>query len=296
MEYYASGKLMLFGEYLVLRGAACLAIPLCFGQRLFVSETGLLDITWQSECNGNIWFNCRLSPDLQIIESNDTSVASKVALLLDCIRQQNKALFEKGLHFRIVADFDRNWGFGSSSTLISCLSQWSGIDAFYLLENSFGGSGYDVACATATGPIIYQMQEKQSSAVYLYPKVTSKLLFVYSGRKQNTFTQVDNFSKINLDASRLDEMDNILIAACRATQVEDFERAMIESENILSDILGLPAIKQNNFADYPFAIKSLGAWGGDFFMASYRREDEAKAYFTQKGYPLFFTYNQLIKK
>ena len=48
-----------------------------------------------------------------------------------------------------------NWGLGSSSTLISLLSQWSGVAPEKLLSTSFGGSGYDVACATAKDAIIY---------------------------------------------------------------------------------------------------------------------------------------------
>ena len=48
--------------------------------------------------------------------------------------------------------FPRLWGLGTSSTLINNLGQWLQIDAFELLQKSFGGSGYDVACAQNNHP------------------------------------------------------------------------------------------------------------------------------------------------
>jgi hypothetical protein len=43
--------------------------------------------------------------------------------------------------------FPKKMGLGTSSTLINNIAQWLQIDAFTLLNNSFGGSGYDIACA-----------------------------------------------------------------------------------------------------------------------------------------------------
>jgi hypothetical protein len=34
--------------------------------------------------------------------------------------------------------------------------QWTQVNAFTLLDTSFGGSGYDIACAQNNTPIIYQ--------------------------------------------------------------------------------------------------------------------------------------------
>jgi hypothetical protein len=38
-------------------------------------------------------------------------------------------------------------GTGNLSTLINNIAQWLQIDAFTLLNNSFGGSGYDIVRA-----------------------------------------------------------------------------------------------------------------------------------------------------
>jgi hypothetical protein len=50
-------------------------------------------------------------------------------------------------------------GTGNSSTLINNIAQWLQIDAFTLLNNSFGGSGYDIACAQ-NNPILYHLKGK----------------------------------------------------------------------------------------------------------------------------------------
>ena len=46
---------MLFGEYLVLKGADCLAFPLKFGQELTISDSDVL--TWESYAKHGMWFH-----------------------------------------------------------------------------------------------------------------------------------------------------------------------------------------------------------------------------------------------
>lgn len=296
MVYYASGKLLLFGEYLVLKGAPCLAMPLQYGQSMKVESVQENWFDWQSKMNGVTWFSGRFSKELELIESSDSSKAEVIINLLKILRNAKKELFKTGLNFETNLNFHREWGFGTSSTLISCLSQWSGVDAFDLFQQSFDGSGYDIACANANTPVLYQMQNRQTIPVYLFPKITSKLLFIYSGNKQISSDEVLRFNQIETSKDLVQKMTQIILTAIKSTQIDDFEQAIKESEELLSQLIGLPAIKENKFADYPFAVKSLGAWGGDFFLATFRKETEALNYFRDKGYSVFFNYNQLIKK
>jgi mevalonate kinase len=53
--YRAAGKLMLFGEYLVLKGAKSLAFPLKYGQTLEVSPSENM-IHWESWSPEGCWF------------------------------------------------------------------------------------------------------------------------------------------------------------------------------------------------------------------------------------------------
>ena len=46
------------------------------------------------------------------------------------------------------------------------------------------------------------------------------------------------------------------------------------------------------FPDYPGTVKSLGAWGGDFFLAVGPRN--SLKYFNDKGFKIGFTFEEFI--
>ncbi len=296
MKFYASGKLLLFGEYLVLRGAECLAIPLKYGQSLEVEKREDEDVNWISQTDEETWFSARFSKELEIIKSTDTKKANVIGELLMHLKLEDNSLFQTGLDFKTNTDFPTEWGFGTSSTLVALLSQWSGVAPFVILENTFGGSGYDVACASAETPILYKRQNNEIVPVSLSPAVTSKILFIYSGQKQETKSEILRFKTLELPDLAVEKKNKTVEKAANATHIETFENCMNESENQLSEILQLPTIKSDKFDDYPYAVKSLGAWGGDFFMVTYRDETTARKYFTEKGFPIQFTYPELIKR
>ena len=139
------------------------------------------------------------------------------------------------------------------------------------------------------------MQTRQTIPVYLFPKVTSKLLFIYTGKKQNSQREVEDFQSVSVLESDVAKMTQIILTAAKATQIDVFENCMEESEELLYGILKVSPIKKK-FEDYPYFLKSLGAWGGDFFMATYRKENEARTYFSERGFPVQFTYNEIIKR
>ena len=62
-----------------------------------------------------------------------------------------------GYSISTTLTFPKFWGLGTSSTLINNIAQWLNIDAFELLRKSFGGSGYDIACAQNNSAILYQL-------------------------------------------------------------------------------------------------------------------------------------------
>ena len=57
-----------------------------------------------------------------------------------------------GKECKTFLEFDKSWGLGSSSTLISLISQWTNANPYELLTKSFGGGGYDIACANNNQP------------------------------------------------------------------------------------------------------------------------------------------------
>lgn len=282
---------MLFGEYLVLNGSDCLAFPLKFGQTLSVTKSD--ELIWESYSKHGIWFSASMSSDFTILDTNNEEVAETLKQLFLVIRAEKPEL-DFNQRFKAEANFELNWGLGSSSTLISLLSQWSGVETKKLLDVSFGGSGYDVACATAEGPIIYA-NGKVKKEVHLPESITNKLLFIYLGNKQNSREEIKRFKKKEVTQDQVDTMDTIISNALQTDQIEVFEQQLDHSEELISSIIETNQLKQRLFADYPYSIKSLGAWGGDFFLATVRDLKTAKTYFEEKGYDTLFTYQEFIK-
>lgn len=283
---------MLFGEYIVLCGSKSLAIPLKFEQTLKVEED--VNTKWESYCNGEQWFEMKLGEDFEVLSATNENITSRLVKIFRTIGSNNSDISFKN-KFSTEANFDLDWGIGSSSTLISLLSQWSQVDWRLLLEKSFGGSGYDVACATSQGPLLFSMSGC-SEQVNLAKNITDHILFVYSGKKQSSEIEVSNFDKEKIGEHTIERMDEIIRSAIQSETIEQFEQSINESEEMLSLILGKSKISDEQFMDYPYSTKSLGAWGGDFILATYRNEVEARQYFSNKGLKTHFTYNEIIKR
>ena len=56
---------MLFGEYLVLRGSKCFAIPLNVGQQLTVKKKKEAGVSWESFEGEECWLAFELSSKLE---------------------------------------------------------------------------------------------------------------------------------------------------------------------------------------------------------------------------------------
>ncbi len=154
-RYYANGKLLISGEYLVLSGAEALAVPLKMGQWL---EVGMISgeerpcLKWQAWMLDKEWFTATIQlPDMEIVQSSDPLIAGRLVKIFSEITEMNNGLFEPGksYSFSTVSTFDHSWGMGSSSALIANLARWAMIDPFDLFHRLNKGSGYDVAAALA---------------------------------------------------------------------------------------------------------------------------------------------------
>jgi hypothetical protein len=57
----------------------------------------------------------------------------------------------------------------------------------------------------------------------------------------------------------------------------------------------MPTVKLHFFPDFNGAVKSLGAWGGDFVMATHNgNPNHAVSYFRNKGFNIIFPYKELV--
>ncbi|MEM7103542.1 MAG: GYDIA family GHMP kinase [Bacteroidota bacterium] len=299
----ANGKLLLTGEYLVLDGALALAVPTRYGQTLEIYPTNAENtLHWQSiDHEGNCWFEAWFSrSDYSISQTSDPRTAVRLLQLLNACRVLNPDFLTEKIDLRVVTklDFPNNWGLGTSSTLVHCLSKWAGIDQFKLLEKTFGGSGYDLACASANGPVFYQIGEKGPgwTVATLSPGFKNQIYFVFLEQKQNSREGIKHYRELGTPKKDLIETVSAYAKAMdTANSLSEFNHIINKHESVLANVLKITPVKQKSFPDYWGSIKSLGAWGGDFVMVtSERSKEETEAYFKNKGYQTILSYTEMV--
>jgi mevalonate kinase len=297
--FYSHGKLLLSAEYAVLDGALALALPTKFGQSLTVESTPKNTILWKSiSCEGSIWFEAEFILDtaLKISSKNTSTIAVRLVQILNALQQLNPSLFEtqKGYELTSTLEFPENWGLGSSSTLINNLAQWAQVDAFELLELTFGGSGFDIACAQDDSGILYQLKSGKPTLkpVVFSPPFLDALFFVHRNQKQNSRDGIAAY-KTQTAHKTLDftALNTLTLELLNCSDLKTFEALLEQHEGFISKLIQQPPLK-DVFPDYEGAIKSLGAWGGDFFLAT--GNTKTMAYFKSKGYSTIVPFSEMI--
>lgn len=292
----AHGKLLLSGEYFVLNGAPALVLPLKFGQTLTVSKNNQNGIYWESYNHKQVrYFDA-------IINTNNKStnpIEERLNQLFAVCKRENPSISSEGALFHMSADFDLQWGLGSSSTLVALLADYHQINPYALLQQSFGGSGYDVAAAFRQNPFLYQRKDilhPDIQEVKLHECWKHHVCFVYLGNKQDSREGIQIFkSKLKDDVQWNREISELTNAFVEATNEKALRSAVNAHESFISTQLEIQQVKEKLFSDYPGEIKSLGAWGGDFVMVVYDGDQTSvKKYFHQKGYDTLFFYQEII--
>ena len=299
--FYSNGKLLLTGEYLVLDGAKALALPTKMGQNLQVVTHDKPTISWKSfDADGTIWFEDELELDaiINYKEAAESSVKNTLLTILHHAHLLQPSFFQETVGYQIETGltFPKKWGLGTSSTLINNLAQWLKIDAFELLNNSFGGSGYDIACAQNDTPIFYQLENQKPNVTPLdfQPEFASNLYFVYLNQKQSSKNAIAAYynkkhEKLKQNIANINKLSD---AVATAKNIKSFANALQLHENELSAILELLTVQEALFSDFDGVVKSLGAWGGDFILAI--ALEDPTAYFSSKGYSTVIPYKEMI--
>ena len=297
MRFYSNGKLLLTGEYLVLNGALALALPTKFGQDLNLIQDKTNLIKWKSiNRDGDIWFECELHKDnLNVIRTTSNQVSDIIQRILNTIREiNNDFLKSTGSIITTNLSFDKEWGLGSSSTLIYNISKAANIDPFELNNKIFNGSGYDIACASEDSPILYQLIEnkRKISKVNFNPPFKDNIYFVYLNKKQNSKKEVKKYSKVDFSRTAISEVSYISNKILTCQTLKDFNNLIFSHEKIISNLISRKTIKDTFFYDFDGEIKSLGAWGGDFILVS--SLTNPTSYFKKKGFKTIFKFDDLI--
>ncbi len=296
--YKAHGKLLLTSEYFVLHGAKSIALPLQYGQQMDVNsgrENGIL--RWKAFMQEGLWFSCEFSlPNFEIVNCSDFEKATILKETFRAIQKLNPEFYPvDGLEVHTKIDFNNQWGLGSSSTLIANLANWANVDPFKLNELIFHGSGFDIACATANGPIFYKKNETPHSVDLNFPFLDN-LYFIYSGAKKSTRNEVRRFlNEGGISSNMVETMNEITKSIAGAKTLTDFQKLIVEHESLVSDLINIEPVKQQYFSDLDGEIKSLGAWGGDFYLVATSMQDrDVLNYFKRKGLRVVFPWREIV--
>ncbi|HJR99411.1 MAG TPA: GYDIA family GHMP kinase [Flavobacterium sp.] len=299
--FYSNGKLLFTGEYVVLDGAKALAVPTKFGQNLVVHSGSNKEIHWKSyDSDETIWFQDILTfEEIQfkkVQESNSKIKNTLLEILHQAfIQNPNFLTNSNGYVIESHLTFPRLWGLGTSSTLINNIGQWLQIDAFELLQKSFGGSGYDVACAQNNEPILYAIENGKPTTeiVPFDPPFKQNIHFVYLNKKQSSKSAISNYiTKQHRVDKVIAKINAITQEVIQVEEGRDFALLMEKHQAIMSDVLETETVKEKLFHDFKGVVKSLGAWGGDFVMVV--SKNDPTDYFISKGYTTILSYEEMV--
>ena len=284
----------------MLKGARALAVPLTVGQSLIVTPNSENILNWQASTPDGLWFDASMSlPELEIISTSDKKLGNRISEILKYAMEQSVVKLEGGFNVLTETGFDPGLGFGTSSTLISNIGVWLNINPYQLLEKTFGGSGFDIACARHNKPILFRRSgdSVMVDEVEFSPKFKNHIYFVYLGKKQVSSQSISDFQKKGkYDENTLSRISNITDEIVAAESISEFEELLFEHEKIMASVLELPTVKEQYFNDVPGIAKSLGAWGGDMvLLTSHESEKDFLGRLSSKGFDKVFRFDDLLK-
>lgn len=258
-------------------------------------------IEWETFVLDKLWFSARFRlTDMTILDSSNHDTA---AFIINLLKEAAKLkpelrLTDQGFSIQNFIDFDIRWGLGSSSSLLSNFAYWLDIDPYALYHSTFQGSGYDIFCARANGPVTFQLKDDRCEIqeVDFKPSFSDQIHFIYLGRKQDSQESVRKFrDRVLKDDKIITRLSDLTEALIKSPDIEEFSSIMHRHEDIISAEIGIPAVKQESFPDFQGEIKSLGAWGGDFVMVATKMSPiEMRNYFQRKNLRVIFRWDEII--
>jgi mevalonate kinase len=304
--FYGHGKLLLSGEYFVLDGAEALALPTTVGQSMKVKYRHSYQPTlqWKSiDHSGNVWFESAFEFwHFKPIRPQGNETEKFIQDALNAVRLQNPHFLRDDMDVFVETkiEFPLEWGLGSSSSFMYNVAQWAYVSPFELLKKTIGGSGYDIACAQAMGPISYKKFDgkPQWEAAPFDPGFKDKIFFVYLGQKQNSYKEVVKYQDMKIEGKSqiVSELSQLTREMIHANDLRTFEKIILNHEDIVAHALKYEKVKDIHFNDYWGEVKSLGAWGGDFAMVtSDRPATETREYFERKGFNTVIPFSEIIR-
>lgn len=295
-SFHSNGKLLISGEYLVLDGALSLALPCKFGQYLNFTEDSNGTLEWISkDMNDTIWFTAYFeAKTLKVLKTSNYNTVKWVKKILEFCNKNS--LTNKSLQGKIESklEFPNNWGLGSSSTLLNNLASLYEVNPYDLHFSTTNGSGYDIACAGSNSALTYQVIENIPKVKKMdwSPVFKDEILFIFLKKKQKSNLEVKRFKELKKDPDLISRISSITKEIIYSKTIEEFEHLLDEHEAITGQYIQSETVKSKYFSDYEGSVKSLGAWGGDFVLATRKN----KNYFLDKGFDTILSFSEIIKE
>jgi hypothetical protein len=258
---------------------------------------------WIATDSEGVWFRADLvrSAGWSVFKTTDKVIAGKLIRLLGAARFLNPAFLSADGSWIVnnKLEFNRNWGWGSSSTLTSNIAAWAGVDPLALNAMVSEGSGYDIVCARSDSPLYYQIRAGRPvvQEILFHPGFSEHLGFVYLGKKQDTAREIARFDPSRINIKELtDKISDISEQMAFVPTIRQFNTLIEKHEDLIGNALNRSPIKKLLFPGFPGSVKSLGAWGGDFVMfASEESYHTSVQYFNDRGYRVAFAWKEILR-
>lgn len=286
---------------MVLFGAKALALPAKFGQKMKVQELSGSEILWNAfDLNGKKWFSAEIDLlGFDVVESTDPQNGKYLRKILKACCQNNSEFLSHWKKYKVdhYLEFPLEWGLGSSSTLIYNMAMWADVNPYHLYFDVESGSGYDVACAGANGPLLYKLGEESIDIEQIdyKPGFHDKLFFLVLNQKSDSRQAVDSAKKNKPTKETIQKATELTEKLLEIKSLEAFEQWIQIHEQFIGQYLQEQRVKEKYFNDYWGEIKSLGAWGGDLaLLTSSKSKADTEAYFAAKGFHKLIPFAELI--
>ncbi len=259
------------------------------------------EILWKAyDWKGNIWFEADLDiVDFHIKRTTDARVAKRLARVLKAAVRDNSDFLSRWARYRVTTqlEYPIEWGLGSSASLINLVAQWAEACPFTIYFEVENGSAYDIAASASDSPILYQIDGDalHYEEVTFQPPFVDQLFFIYTGHPQSSPEARTAFRQKKVHSDDVRTATELTEALLSANDLPTFEALITEHERLIAKVLQTTPIKEQAFSDYPGAVKSLGAWGGDMLLATGPDWQTVKSYFTDHGMPVVVPYSVLME-
>ena len=172
-------------------------------------------------------------------------------------------------------------------------------DRYLMPGESFQDMFARVACAYADGPVLYRLSGQTPEIIPvvapLFEAFSAQLYFIYSGKKQNSREGIARYRALKTGGFHPEAIEKLTLGFLNAKTLTELETVIREHEMLVGEALQLSPVKAQFFQDYWGEVKSLGAWGGDFVLAtSERPESETRTYFQQKGFNVVKPWKSMV--